>query len=157
MSQGANSGSSGVSPATALAFAGTGFIALAICGLGLASLVTNTDVIVTTGLGQVPGVVGFLAATAAWAAVVWVGVRRSHPSFFTAGWACAASYVAYVAVTGIAAAVAVSDLAVGTSVSAALAVGWPGGIIALSAFTAAWSAVALVRTRARPPQWPWEG
>ncbi|MBA8816914.1 hypothetical protein FHX48_002736 [Microbacterium halimionae] len=156
MSREANSGSSGVGPAAALAFSGIGFVALAICGLGIASLVTNTDVITTRGLGQIPGVVGFVGALAGWAGATWVGLRRTRPSFFTAGWACAAGYLAYIFVTGIAAAIAVADTAVGGSVAAALAVGWPGGIIAFAAFIASWSAIALVRTRAQPPQWPWE-
>ncbi|MCX6500805.1 MAG: hypothetical protein NT132_00025 [Microbacterium sp.] len=145
-----------VRPAVALAFCLIGFFALIVAGLGLSSLATDTDVISTPGLGQVPGVIGVAAASIAFAGTVWGTIRRPHPSFGAAFVVVVAAWLAYVLITGIAAAVVVADIGAGMAVTGSLAIGWPGLIVAAAALIAGWTAIALVRTRAARPQWPWE-
>lgn len=146
-----------VAPAVALVFTLVGFIALIIAGLGVVSLVTNEDVIATEGLGQLPGVLGIAAAAAAFALVVWIALRRTRPSFWNALWAGIASFLSYLLGVAIGVLLTGADPAVAAGVAGRLATSLFGVIVLLAALVAAWSAIALVRTSARRPRWPWEG
>jgi len=120
------------------------------------SLATDTDVIDTPGLSVVPGVVGILSSVAGFAAVLGPALRAPHPSFFAALWAALAAALAYLAGVWISALVSGADPALAASVIGRLAVGWAAPVVATAAFIAAWGAIAVMRTRARPPRWPWE-
>jgi hypothetical protein len=80
----------------------------------------------------------------------------SQPSYWGAAWTAAACFLAYVCAVWVAAAVTGADLAVATAVAGRLATSWFGLVVAAAAFVCAWSAIALVRTRAHRPRWPWE-
>ncbi|WP_325485092.1 hypothetical protein [Microbacterium sp.] len=121
------------------------------------SLATNTDVIDTRGLTAVPGALGIAFATGAFAVALGVGLRPRHPSFFTALWAALAAALAYLAGVWIGAVGTGADLALATSVIGRLAIGWAAPVVALGGAIAAWGGVAVARTGARPPHWPWEG
>ncbi|MGC5172881.1 hypothetical protein ACLQ2Q_19765 [Microbacterium sp. DT81.1] len=133
-----------------------GYVALVIFGLGMTSLATNTDVIDTPGLSAVPGVAGIVVSAAGFSAVLGAGLRVPHPSFYTALWAALAAAVAYLAGVWIAAVTSGVDTAMAASVVGRLAVGWAAPVVAVAAFVTAWAAIAVLRTRARPPRWPWE-
>ncbi len=145
-----------VRPALALALTTVGFFALTIAALGVVSLLTATDVITVTGLGPIPGALGVAAAGAGFAGALAPLLRPPRPSYTAAVIAAAAAYLAYVLVTVVAAAVAAGDVAVALAVGEDLAAGWPGLVVAASAGAAGWAAVALTRTRAARPRWPWE-
>jgi len=145
-----------VRPLTALAFATAGFVALLIFGLGMVSLATGEAVIAEPGLGQVPGIVGTILATAAFAAGLWVAVRRRPASYWGSAWTAAACFLAYVAGVWFGAVATGTDAAVAAAVSGRIATSWFGAVVAAAGFIAAWSGVALVRTRAHRPRWPWE-
>ena len=172
-----------VRPPVALAFATVGYAALLIFGLGMTSLATGEDVIATPGLGQIPGATGVVVALLAFAGGLWVSIRRAgqparadaaprdhgsaappapmagasrHPSYWGALWTAVASFVAYLAAVWIAALATGADLAVATGVVGRLATSWFGLAVAGAAFVSAWAGIALVRTRARRPRWPWE-
>ncbi len=49
-----------------------------------------------------------------------------------------------------------ADLAVASSVAGRIATTWFGVVVAAAALIAAWGGIALVRTRAQRPRWPWE-
>ena len=132
------------------------YVALVIFGLGMTSLATNTDVIDTPGLSAVPGVAGIVVSAAGFSAVLGAGLRVPHPSFYTALWAALAAAVAYLAGVWIAAATSGVDAAMAASVVGRLAVGWAAPVVAVAGFVTAWAAIAVMRTRARPPRWPWE-
>ena len=183
---GADAGSAGArGPPIALAFATIGFIALTICGLGITSLVTGEDVIATPGLGQIPGAAGVVCATLAFAGGLWGAIAKAggvadaptsgrdpasasvasgppagagarHPSYWGAAWTTAAAFIAYVGGVWFAALFTGTDLAVATAVAGRLATSWFGVVVAAAAFVAAWSGIALVRTHAHRPRWPWE-
>lgn len=145
-----------VRPLTALAFATAGFIALLIFGLGMVSLALGEDVIATRGLGQVPGVLGTVLSTVAFAAAFWAAVRRAPASFWGSAWTAAAAFLGYVGGVWLGALMTGADPAVATGVAGRIATSWFGLVVALAGFVSAWGGIALVRTRARRPRWPWE-
>lgn len=174
-----------VRPLTALAFATIGFVALVIFALGMTSLATGEDVIATPGLGQIPGASGVVLATLAFAGGLWAAIGRAggadaavptatdgagdaatrrsasgveprHPSYWGAAWTTAATFAAYIGGVWIAALLTGAELGVATGVAARLATSWFGLAVAVAAFVCAWSGIALVRTRAQRPRWPWE-
>lgn len=172
-----------VRPVTALAFATLGFVALAIFGLGMTSLATSQDVIATPGLGQIPGISGMVLATLAFAAGLWASIRGAgsatasgasaddatgvpgtgrsavgprRPSFWGAAWTTAACFLAYIGGVWLGAVASGAGPGVAGGVAGRLATSWFGLVIAAAAFVCAWSGIALVRTRAHRPRWPWE-
>jgi hypothetical protein len=145
-----------VRPITALAFATASFIALLIFGLGMTSLALGEDVIATPGLGQVPGIVATASATVAFALGLWASVRRRRPSFWGAAWTTAGAYLAYLAGVWLGAVATGADLALAASVAGRIATSWFGAVVAGAALISAWGGIALVRTDARRPRWPWE-
>jgi hypothetical protein len=145
-----------VSPPVALALTTVGFFTLTIAGMGLISLATDADVLTVPGIGQIPGAAGVIAAGAAYAAGAWRMLRAARPRYTGAVWVALIGYLVYGAATGFAALVVTGQPATALAVTGALLVGWAGLVVAASAAVAAWSAVALVRTRASRPRWPWE-
>lgn len=145
-----------VRPAVALGLVVVGFYALAIFGLGMTALALNADVIAVRGLGQVPGVLGMLLAGAGFAATLWSVLRSEHPSYTPALLCALAAWLGEVVGVFLGAAVTAGDLALAIAAAGGVAIGWPGLVIAAAALIAAWSGVALVRTHASRPRWPWE-
>ncbi|WP_137844129.1 hypothetical protein [Microbacterium sp. 2FI] len=145
-----------VRPAAALALATVSFVALLIFGLGMTSLVLGADVIETPGLGQVPGILGVALATAAFAGSLWLTLRRNPASYGGAAWTAAAVYLAYLGGVAFGILFSAGELAVAASVAGRIAVSWFGAVVAGAAAIAAWGGIALVRTRAQRPRWPWE-
>jgi hypothetical protein len=145
-----------VSPVLALVLATASFIALLIFGLGMTSLITAEDVIDTPGLGQVPGILGTTLATAAFAAALWAAVRRGPAKYSGALWAAVACFLGYIFGVWAGALFTGAGLAVSTSVAGRLATSWFGLVVAGAGLVAAWGGIALVRTRAQRPRWPWE-
>ncbi|TDN90609.1 hypothetical protein [Microbacterium sp. BK668] len=145
-----------VRPPVALGLATAAFGALVICGLGVTSLILDRDVIPVPGLGQIPGVLGTMFAIGAFALVVWLAVSRPHPSYGAAALAAVAALLAYPLGVWFGAVIGGSDLAAAAGAAGSVLLSWFAVVIALSAFACAWGAVALVRTDARRPRWPWE-
>jgi hypothetical protein len=79
-----------------------------------------------------------------------------HPSFWGSAWTTAASFLAYLAGVWFGAVVTGADLGVATAVVGGLATSWFGLVVAAAAFVSSWAGIALVRTRAQRPRWPWE-
>jgi len=145
-----------VAPPVAVAFAVVGFFALLIAGFGLLSLLSDAEVIPVAGLGQLPGAVGVGAAVALFAVTTWLAVRRPRPSFLSVPVIALASFLAYLAGVMIGAVFAGTDAARAASAIGAFATSWFAVVLASAALVAGWAAVALVRTRAQRPRWPWE-
>lgn len=143
----------------------------------MTSLVLGEDVIATRGLGQVPGVAAVTLSTLSFVAGLWAAVRRagqppaadglagaegppsptrSQPSYGGAAWTALAAFLGYLAGVWFGAVATGAGVAVASAVAGRLATTWFGLVIAAAAFVAAWSAIALVRTHARRPRWPWE-
>jgi hypothetical protein len=145
-----------VRPIVALGLATLSFIALLNFGLGMVSLALSADIVEVPGIGQIPGIVATAFTTAVFALALWVTLRRQHPSFWGALWAAIACYVVYIVTIWIGVAGTGAGLPVATEVAGRIATSWFGAVVAATAAVAAWGGIALVRTRAQRPRWPWE-
>jgi hypothetical protein len=145
-----------VRPLTALALSTAGFFALLIFGLGMTSLITGQAVIAVPGLGQIPGIVGTVLATAAFVTGLWTAVRRSPAPYTGSAWTAAACFLGYVGGIWFGAVTTGADLAAAAAAAGAVATSWFGAVVAAAGFLASWAGIALVRTHARRPRWPWE-
>ena len=146
----------GVTPPVAVVFATTTFLALAIGGLGVTSLLLDADVIPVRGLGPLPGVAGMLLAAAIFAGVLLWGLRADPPGYLTAVPCAVGAYVGETLGIAVGTAVTGGDTAGGLAAAGAVALGWPGAVIAGAGLLAGAFGVLLVRSRREPPQWRWE-
>ncbi|WES62930.1 hypothetical protein P0L94_10745 [Microbacter sp. GSS18] len=157
MTDGSGGGAGGsVPPVQALAFASVAFVALLIAGLGLTSLALDADVIAEPGLGPVPGVAATATGTAAFALVLWLGVRGPARTYRTSLWCAAAAYAGYVAGVWLGALLAGAGPGAAFGAAGGVAVSWFGLVVAGVGLVCGWGGVALARTRAERPRWPWE-
>lgn len=154
------SGAGPVSPLTAVALATVTFVALIIGAFGVLALVLGEDPIETPGIGQVPGIVATAISAIVFGASLWFTLRRRHPqsrpSFWSAAGVALAAAIAYVAMLWIAAVATGADLGAAGGAAGRIATSWFGVALLLAAFACAWGGIALVRTRAERPRWPWE-
>lgn len=145
-----------IRPAIALGYAVVGFAALAICSLGLTSLLTDQDVIAVSGLGQIPGILAMILGIGGFAAALWPFLAAEHPPYFGAFAAAVVALFGYLAGVAIGGFFSTGDFATAAAAAGGIATSWFGLVLAVAAFAAGWSGIALVRTRARRPRWPWE-
>lgn len=146
----------GVRPPVAAALATVGFFALLIAALGMTSLLLEQDVIATEGLGLMPGVVAVALATLVVFGVLFVLLRRPQPSYGTAAVTMLAAVLAYLVGLWAGAVFQGGDPALATAAVGGFLLSWFALELAAIAFVAGWVGVALVRTRADRPRWPWE-
>ena len=96
------------------------------------------------------------AGVAAFALTLWAAVRRPHPSFLSVPGVALATALAHLAIVWVGAASATGDLILATVVAGDLVRGGASAVLLVAAAVAAWGGIALRRTRARHPRWPWE-
>ena len=147
---------SGVSPGVAVVFGGVGYLALLIAGFGLLSLLSDAEVLAVPGLGQAPGALGVAASVAGFTITTVVALRRPRPSYGAAALIVVTAFLAYLAGLLAGAVFAGVDAARAVAALGGFATSWFAVVLAAAALVAGWSAVALVRTRAARPRWPWE-
>ncbi|WEK60714.1 MAG: hypothetical protein P0Y60_15645 [Candidatus Microbacterium colombiense] len=133
-----------------------GFFALAVFGLGALSIATDTDIISVPGLGQAPGVTGMFVGLMAFAAMLWIAVRRTHPSYVSAIAIALAAGLGHLVGVWAAVLVGTGGLITATAVAGDLVRGGASAVLVLAAAIAGWSGIALRRTRSERPRWPWE-
>lgn len=146
----------GVPPRMGLGFAVVGFVALAVCGLGLTSLASGAEVIATPGLGQIPGVAGMVLATAMFGLTMWAALRRARPVYRATATVTVATVLAHLAGVWLGAVFSGSDAALATAAVGGFVTSWFVVVLAAAAFVSSWAGIALVHTRAQRPRWPWE-
>ncbi|MFF3027294.1 hypothetical protein [Microbacterium sp. NPDC057944] len=149
--------SAGVSAVLALVMAVISFFALAVFGLGALSITTDADIISIRGLGQAPGAVGMLFGVIAFAATLGLALRARHPSFLSVPVVALSTALIHLLAVWVAVLLSTSDLIVATAVVGDLVRGGPSLVLLAAAAVAAWGGIALRRTRAQHPHWPWEG
>lgn len=149
-------GPGGVSAPMALLMASVLFFALAIAGLGALSFFTDTDIIAVPGLGQAPGAFGMAAALLAFIATLWPTVRPARPAYTPVLITALAAPLAHLIVVWIGVLITGAGFVVATTVAGDLVRGGVSLVLLSAAGGSAWAGVALRRTRAQPPQWPWE-
>ncbi|WP_307861084.1 hypothetical protein [Microbacterium sp. SD291] len=140
----------------ALVLAAVSFFALAVFGLGALSVATDADIIAVRGLGPLPGVAGMLGAVAAFAVMLFLALRRGHPSFVSVPAVSLVTALAHLLAVWTAVLAGTGDLIVATVVAGDLVRGGASVVLLLAAAIAGWGGVALRRTRAQHPRWPGE-
>lgn len=125
-------------------------------GLGALSLFAEHDLIAVPRLGQLPGIVGMLLAVLVFALALRGVLANRHPSFVATVFLALGAALAHLG--GVWGA-AVAEGAGGIDATAAagqLVLGGASAVVVVAALIAAWVAIALRRTAARAPRWPWE-
>lgn len=133
-----------------------GFFALAVFGLGALSIATDADLIAVPGVGQAPGVVGMIIAVAVFAGILWLAVRIRHPRFRSVWTISIATALAHLLAVGVVAAITSGEFVAALAVVGGLITGGASLVILVVAAVASWAGIALRRTKAKHPQWPWE-
>ncbi|MGM7671447.1 hypothetical protein [Microbacterium sp. A93] len=133
-----------------------GFFALAVFGLGALSIATDTDIIAIPGVGQAPGIVGMVIAVAVFAGILWLAVRIKHPRFRSVWTISITTALVHLLAVGLVAAIATGEFVTAMAVMGGLITGGASLVILVVAAVASWAGVALRRTKAKHPQWPWE-
>lgn len=131
-------------------------LALVILGLGMLSYFTDSDILSVPDLGQFPGVAGMVVAIVVFVAIVVPSLRPRRPAYPAFVLAGVATALAHLASVWLAALLGGAGVAAATAAVMQLVVGGASVVIALAAFVAAWVGIALRRTRAQKPHWPWE-
>lgn len=139
-----------------MALASISFFALALFGLGALSVATDADIIAVPDLGQAPGVIGMLAAVVSFALMLWSTLRRQHPSYVATIAIALVAGLVHLAAVWITVLFGAGNVVLATAVAGDLVRGGASVILVLAALIAAWGGIALRRTRAEHPRWPWE-
>lgn len=132
------------------------FFALVVLGFGILTFVSDRDVIAVPGLGQAPGILGMLAALIAFVGTSRTTLMPDRPTYPPVVVTTLATSLAHLVVVWMAVLIAGHGFVTATSVAGDLIRYGPTMILFFAAAIAAWSGVALRRTRAKSPQWPWE-
>ena len=148
--------SAGVSAVLAVVLATISFFALAVFGLGALSIATDTDIIAGPDLGQTPGVIGMLAAVVSFALMLWSTLRRPQPSYVATIAIALVAGLVHLAAVWVGVLIAAGSFVLATAVAGHLVRGGASAVLVLAALIAAWGGIALRRTRAEHPRWPWE-
>jgi len=133
-----------------------GFFALTVFGLGALSVVTDADIIAIPDLGQAPGVVGMVIAIAAFAGILWLAVRSSHPRFRSVWTIAVGTTLAHLLAVAVTVLIVAGEFVTALAVMGGLITRGASAVVLVMAVIAGWAAVALRRTRATAPRWPWE-
>jgi hypothetical protein len=133
-----------------------GFFALAVFGLGAMSIVTDAEIIEVPQAGQAPGIVGMIFAVAVFAAMVYLAVRIAHPKFRSVWTIAIATAFAHMLAASIGALLVTGDFVNALAVMGELITGGASLVVLVAAAIGGWAGVALRRTRAKRPRWPWE-
>lgn len=133
-----------------------GFFAIAVFGLGVLSIVTDADIISVPDTGQAPGIVGMIVAVAVFAGILYLAVRITHPKFRSVWAISIATAFAHMLAAAIGALIATGDFVNALAVMGELITGGASVVILATSAIAGWAGVALRRTRAKRPRWPWE-
>lgn len=139
-----------------VAFASIGYLALLVAGLGVASAIIDDDVISTPGVSLVAAYVAAGVAIVAFALLLAGPASRERPSYWAAASTALGSAGLYTLALAAAVFVSSGDLSTTGSVLREVLVGWVVPVVLGAALVAAWAGIALRRTAASRPRWPWE-
>ena len=119
-------------------------------------MATDTDIIAVPDLGQAPGVVGMLVAVVAFGLMLWSTLRRRRPSYVATIAIALVAALLHLVTVWIVVLVGDGDIVLATAVAGDLVRGGASAVLLVAGLIAAWGGIALRRTRAEHPRWPWE-
>lgn len=136
------------------------FVALVVCWFGIASLLTNTDVLADQSLGPLVGPIAVGSATI-WVGLVLGRLLNSRRSTFAMLALCTGgSWIIAVICVFLGQVLATNGTALaGFLAATGFGVGVYGAAIPVSAFVVAIAAITVARMQAGGvprPRWPWE-
>jgi len=131
------------------------FTAVLIAAFGIVSLLMDEDVVVTPGLGQVPGVIAVAASLVAVAVTIWARMP-ARGIWATLGWVALAAFLGYLAGLGVASVFASTDVVLALAAVGRAATTWPGLVVVSAAIRGAAMALAVARGAGENARWPWE-
>jgi len=146
----------GVSAFLALVIGFVGFATLSILGLGMLSYFADIDILSIPGLDWWPAIVAMIFAILAFCWMLWPALRRDPPSFLAVPAAALVTAVAHLIALALAALLSGVGTAAAIAAVSQLIMRGSSLVVLLAAAVGAWVAIALRRTRAHAPQWPWE-
>ncbi|WP_143738259.1 hypothetical protein [Microbacterium esteraromaticum] len=146
----------GVSAVLALVIGFASFAALAILGLGMLTFFADIDIIAVPGLDIWPGIVGMVIAIAVFSGMLWPVLVRERPHFPSVILVAIITVIAHVATVWVSALLSGATAVQASDAAAQLVTRGSSAVVLAAALVAAWIAVALRRTQANPPRWPWE-
>lgn len=146
----------GVSASLSLVIGFVSFAALCILGLGMLSFFADIDILAVPGLDWWPGIVGMLGAIGAFSWMLWPTLSRGRASFLAVPSVALVTAVAHLVLVWLSA--LLSGASTGSALQAVVQLISRGSSAVLlgAALIAAWIAIALRRTKAAAPHWPWE-
>jgi len=147
----------GVSSSLALVIGFVGFAALSILGLGMLSFFRDIDILSVPGLDWWPAIVAMILAIAVFCWMLWPTLSRGRPSFLAVPAAALITAVAHLVALWLAALLSGVGTASALAAISQLITRGSSLVVLLAAAIGAWVAIALRRTRAGAPHWPWEG
>lgn len=146
----------GVSAFLAMVIGFVGFAALSILGLGMLSFFRDIDILSIPGLEWWPAIVAMILAIAAFCWMLWPTLARDRPSFLAVPAVALVTAVAHLVVLWLAALLSGVGTASALAAVSQLVTRGSSLVVLLAAAVGAWVAIALRRTRAGAPHWPWE-
>ncbi|WP_417556017.1 hypothetical protein [Microbacterium sp.] len=146
----------GVSASLALVIAFVSFAALTILGLGMLSFFADLDILAVPGLDWWPGIVGMIVAIGVFAWMLWPTLKNEHPSYMPVFAVGLVSAVAHVVAVWLGALLSGAGTEAAFAAVVQLVTQGSSGVVLGAALLGSWFAIALRRTGAQPPTWPWE-
>lgn len=139
-----------------VSFASVTYLALVVAGLGFGSLIIDDDVITTTGVSLIAAYVAAGISILAFAGFLVGPARRERPSYWFAGSTAIGTAAIHALTLGLAALFSTGDLGIVGGVLSETLTGWVAPMILVAALISSWAALAVRRTAAGRPRWPWE-
>ena len=146
----------GVSAVTALTVAWVTYGALAILGLGMLSYFAGIDIIPSEGVFRWAGIVAMMVSIGGFAGMLAPVLRAPRPAYTSVLLVALVAALLHLGTVWVGGTVGGAGFAASTSVVSVLILQGASLVLFLAAVVAAWIGVALRRTRAGRPHWPWE-
>lgn len=146
----------GVSVVMALVIGAASFVSLTILGLGMLSYFADIDIITVPGLSMWPGIAGMALAVLAFVLMLRSLLARRHPSFPPVVFVGLVAALTHLVAVWLGALIGGVGLAPAAAAVSQLVVQGSSLVVLVTAIVGAWIAVALRRTTASAPHWPWE-
>jgi len=143
-------------PELATALASGAYGALLVCALGIVTLWNDAPVLDVDDVGVVPVMLAGVAAVGVFFLVLLRALRPERPAYSSAVVVALAAALAQLVALWLLSLAFGADAAEATAAVAGSVIGWSSAAFALLAGACAWGGVALRRTEADRPRWPWE-
>lgn len=145
-----------VSAAAVAGLGGAAYGALLVCAAGFVTLWNDAPVIDVPGLGAVPTMLAAVAAVFAFGGALHRAARPARPAYTSAIAVALTAGLTHLVSLWVFAVVFGAGLGAAVAAAAESVTGGFSILVVLLAAACAWSGVALRRTEADRPRWPWE-